>query len=275
MRQHAICSRLSRLAAFGLISAFALGGLTVGATASTSLNRRVSAGAQEFALGDDTLKVLGEYEIQGDELVGEVKLAHLRVWERFASLFPAATRPDVSVFVAINAAKSGGTDGAMQNFDDDPAGYYIALDVTGYSSNLDRTMIHEFFHLVTLRATEIPRDEAAIDSCPVFTPVFGCPLPDAYLTAWDEAFWPDYLIADFNAQGKKAVKRRFKQNKGSFVTEYAATNPAEDAAETFSEWVLRNKPATGDRIVDEKLRFWEAYPEVVAIRDQIRAGLEG
>ena len=41
----------------------------------------------------------------------------------------------------------------------------------------------------------------------------------------------------------------WRQNQDSFVTDYAATNPGEDLAETFTVFVLSPRP-TGDRIAD-------------------------
>jgi hypothetical protein len=44
-------------------------------------------------------------------------------------------------------------------------------------------------------------------------------------------------------------------------------------AEVFAEWVLETAPPTGTAQVDEKLRFFDDYPEVVAIRETVRASL--
>ncbi|MBK9051223.1 MAG: hypothetical protein IPL78_09985 [Chloroflexi bacterium] len=48
------------------------------------------------------------------------------------------------------------------------------------------------------------------------------------------------------------------------MTDYAATNPAEDIAETFMAFVLEPKP-NGDTIAEEKVLFFYQYPELVAI----------
>ncbi|MEZ5383826.1 MAG: hypothetical protein R2754_18760 [Microthrixaceae bacterium] len=69
---------------------------------------------------------------------------------------------------------------------------------------------------------------------------------------------------------------------------YSATNPAEDMAETFAEWVLLDAPTgpsfvnndphykfpvTGNRVIDQKLRFFDQFPELVALRASIREHL--
>ncbi|MGZ0712721.1 hypothetical protein ACWPKO_30715 (plasmid) [Coraliomargarita sp. W4R53] len=81
---------------------------------------------------------------------------------------------------------------------------------------LDRTILHEYAHLLTLRDSQLDR-----------------------------------YTAD------------------SFVTEYAAKNPDEDIAEVFAEWMLLSGVATGDQIVDQKLRFFDDYPELVSFRDEV------
>lgn len=62
---------------------------------------------------DDTLVVLDTYDVDGDELLGDVPEDHAAVWDRFNQLFPAELHPEITMFVAIDAEKSGGTDGAM------------------------------------------------------------------------------------------------------------------------------------------------------------------
>lgn len=53
------------------------------------------------------------------------------------------------------------------------------------------------------------------------------------------------------------------------MSDYAATNAIEDAAETFMTFVLEDEP-TGDSMVARKLEFFWGYPELVAIRERIR-----
>ena len=60
------------------------------------------------------------------------------------------------------------------------------------------------------------------------------------------------------------------------MTEYAATNPSEDFAESFMVFVLKEKPAksTADFIhKDQKILFFYDFPELVEIRDFIRNNL--
>jgi len=61
----------------------------------------------------------------------------------------------------------------------------------------------------------------------------------------------------------------YERYQDRFVTEYAATNPGEDLAETFAVFVLNERP-TGSTIADQKLNLLWADPEMVSLRDEIR-----
>lgn len=171
------------------------------------------------------------------------------------------------MFVAIDAEKSGGTDGAMQVNGLRPDERYIALDVTGSvkPKTLDRTMLHEYAHLLTLRDGQVDPNEASAADCPVYADP-KCPLDTSYLYAYLSEFWPDVQGPEFDSS-EDAIAKRY--TKDSFVTDYAAKNPDEDIAEVFAEWILEAKEPAGDSIVDQKLRFFDGYPELVAFRDQV------
>ncbi|MEZ4643120.1 MAG: hypothetical protein R3E31_10390 [Chloroflexota bacterium] len=53
-----------------------------------------------------------------------------------------------------------------------------------------------------------------------------------------------------------------------FVTDYAATNPGEDIAESFTAFILQPKP-TEDTLAAEKILFFYDYPELVALRKDL------
>jgi len=260
-----------------VMSAATLVAVTLSGCASTDTEEVVEPDAAATidleAVNDDTLFVLGTYPVEGDELIGDAPAEQLAVWDRFNELFPAELHPEITMFVAIDADKSGGTDGAMQPNGVAEGETYLALDTSGSVSPdvLDRTMIHEFAHLLTLREDQIPKDESTVAECPVYAESDGCPFDDSYLYAFYSEFWPGYLLDEFNAETEADKEERYSPDE--FVTDYAATIPSEDAAEVFAEWVLADELPTGDRIVDEKLRFFEDYPELVELRETIREGL--
>lgn len=216
-------------------------------------------------LGDDTIEVLGVFTISDGDTIDGADDDQQLVFDRFAEVIPAEYRPEVTHFVSISQEDSDGTDGAMQhpvdeNEDQIYDDYYIALDTTGSAAGatLDRTMVHEFAHLLTLRNGQITplSPEAEQSDEPVECVVYAtpeCPTDDSYLSAYFSEF------------------------------EYA--DDAEYDPEVFAEWVLNDgdvrtvtdedvrRDVVAGSVLDEKFDFFESYPELVEVRDAIRAGL--
>ena len=158
---------------------------------------------------------------------------------------------------------------------------------------LTATLVHELAHIVGLNADQIAFDEA-VAADPENTDLFeagkaacdtlfldeGCALPDAYIYAFHEAFWVDLeayaaeieAIED-EAEQEEVIAAFYEENPERFVSEYAATDIAEDFAESFAVFALQDLPPAGlER--DEKVRFFEQFPDLVAIREDLRgAGL--
>ena len=205
----------------------------------------------EQQIGDPSLAVLGSYLIDDDgELLCDPDEDALDTYARYTGLIPAEYR-DVIALVAIDQAASGGTDGALQNVydeDDEPTGErFIALDVTGYSTELERTIVHETGHLIFI----IPASDEL----------------SQYHIDFNDTFPPGEEYAE-----------------GDFVTEYAASaeDGSEDMAESWAMYVFENTDyagdADGDGVLDtvcdnclarDKVEFFGDYPELVELRDDI------
>jgi len=65
----------------------------------------------------------------------------------------------------------------------------------------------------------------------------------------------------------------YENNAEAFVTDYAATSIAEDIAESFSYFVMKDKP-TGSAVKDKKVQFFYEFPVLVQLRTKIRASLQ-
>ena len=60
----------------------------------------------------------------------------------------------------------------------------------------------------------------------------------------------------------------YDKNAERFVTEYATSSPHEDISESFSWWVINE--GKGKTVADAKQRFFGRYPQLVALKAQIR-----
>ncbi|MEZ5373010.1 MAG: hypothetical protein R2704_09770 [Microthrixaceae bacterium] len=262
---------------------------------SVDAQANVESPPRELTTGevdDDSLFIIEEYRIDGDQLVpnGDTPIPALtqKVWDRYASLFPAASRPEIDLFVGIDQEGSNGTDGALQNSALDPDKRYLALDVSGAVEfkELTRTMIHETAHLLQFRPSALQPGTKG-EFCDVYDGGEGCPKEGSYLRLWDLAFYPGVTDGEDYPQEESDIEARYSPD--AYVTDnYSATNPAEDMAETFAEWVLLDAPTgpsfvnndphypypvTGNRVIDQKLRFFDQFPELVALRANIREQL--
>ncbi len=225
---------------------------------------------------------LAVYDVEGDVLSDQsATSADLEVWDRFNEIFPADTHPEITRFRAIDAVESGGIDGSVYASNSDRTEWELVLDTTNAygRQELDRTIIHEFAHLLTLRTDQIPVG-SSVDGCAVYAPPEGCPAQDSYLHAYFSEFWPGYTTSEFSAEekgegGDCAGECATRFDTGGFVTEYAATIPTEDIAESFAEWVISDGPPEGSTTQARKFEFFDRYPELVALRDQARAALGG
>lgn len=157
------------------------------------------------------------------------------------------------------------------------------------------TIIHEFGHILALnntqydtypsvlqeRAREMPDDEYSTalngDAFACSTIAFedGCPVADSYLLLFTEAFWtPESVAMIVFEELDDSAAYFFNENPDGFVSEYAATNPIEDFAESFSYFVGLEEemlPLDGDQLLlDAKVLWFEQFPELVEIRASIR-----
>ncbi|MCR8744546.1 hypothetical protein [Romboutsia lituseburensis] len=126
------------------------------------------------------------------------------------------------------------------------------------------TIFHEYFHYMSLNSHQVVYTydydtenycEEGISS-----------KKNSYINEFYKSFWTD-IIDDRNSNNDNLYF--YERHKNSFVDEYASTDPSEDIAETFSYFVLEDKP-TGKSVKDEKIKFFYKYKELVKLRDDLR-----
>lgn len=139
----------------------------------------------------------------------------------------------------------------------------IAINLAGHKSSNEReqkaTFIHELAHIITLNLSQL--DPAITkEKCKNFYLDEGCTYANSYLNIFKNTFW------------KNVTTQNFSESK--FVTDYATTNEVEDAAESFAFFVLgKGQDILGDSVRDQKIKSFYNYPELVAIRKDMRNNL--
>lgn len=136
--------------------------------------------------------------------------------------------------------------------------------------DLIHTLIHEYGHIVSLNTDQV--DGAVAGACPRFSLNEGCAEPDSYIEEFHKRFWRQYgdrIPPDDGANPDEVADFYERQPEGTFVSEYAATNPTEDFAETWADFVLRDRPR-GSTTAERKILFMYEYAELLAERNRIR-----
>lgn len=150
-----------------------------------------------------------------------------------------------------------------------------ALDEDGqYIKEYDETIVHEFGHLLTLNATQMQQN---IDDELTYVNDEGTTKKDSYLNQFYQNFWVSIFeehqesVDPMDTEGDSAFAF-YEKYQNQFVSDYAATNPEEDIAETFRVFVFTDKPA-GKTIKDQKILFMYEDEFLVDLRNNIRTNL--
>lgn len=137
-------------------------------------------------------------------------------------------------------------------------------------------LVHEYGHLVTFDDAQFNKRMSA-QKCSkakgVHVQRHGCAIATSYIAEFTKEFWTSGEIkAAFEAEEKGKIKDIYNKHKADYVTWYAATNPLEDIAESFTDFILTNKPA-GLTEKEKKILFFYQYPELVQMRETVRANI--
>jgi hypothetical protein len=253
----------------------------------------------------DKQRFLVMYRVNGDRISNPIyesvptnlkdeqqdRTRHEALWNYFAAIIPAEQRNFVSGFSIFTDGKGHILAAVTQDYRD-PKQWDLDMDIADSSDsyNLTFTLIHEFGHLLTLNAKQVtpsrpifnhPDDprivQQEVDACSQYFPGEGCSTPSSYINVFYDRFWTRIYEEWKQIDEKKEqdedkyyrlLDKFYDKYKDRFVTDYAATSPEEDMAETWAFFILAPKPQGGS-IADQKVLFYYRYPELVDLRGQI------
>lgn len=189
------------------------------------------------------------YQVVGDTLgaacLGDHDQDLVDTWWLLAELVPADQLRDLAMFAGFREPDvDAPTLAFVQIWDAAGSEFELAvnLDQLDDLDELRLTLIHEFSHVFTASPVELDRsiDE---EDCLTYHSGEGCYEPDALMHLWVQEFWPGVNNqSDFDASQDAALDRCDADS--GLLGSYAATNPEEDFAETFSAYVLQVEPDT-------------------------------
>lgn len=212
-----------------------------------------------------------------------------RVWNYFTSLVPEQNRQMITNYSILTDGKDNIL-AAVAQTGANPRNWVLEVDIADANDygNLTFTMIHEFGHILTLNADQVPPDLNVFNNpgnkdvyqqealkCSSYFSGEGCSKSDSYMNQFYQRFWGDIYpewsqidqIDDIGLYYEK-LNEFYKNHEDRFVSEYASTNPGEDIAETWAHFVLAPKP-TGNTAADQKVLFFYEHPELVQLRAEI------
>ncbi|MEM7028760.1 MAG: hypothetical protein AAF629_04140 [Chloroflexota bacterium] len=254
-----------------------------------------------YELNEQLDLVLIEVDEAGVEQAHTLKESHQAIWLFTRQILPKKVlREEVREFHVF-------TDGAdntlayVSPLVDDPNLWQFAIDIEDAGSpdqlsqqqDFIHTLIHEFAHIITLENDQVPPDlsiteeerEEGVPSptelaCETFFTGEGCAKEQSYINLFFDRFWGDIYdelyeideVAETDEEYEEMLEDFYLDYQDRFVTEYASTNPGEDIAESFTFFVLKDKP-DGAIIAEEKVRFFYEFDTLVEMRTQIRRQL--
>jgi hypothetical protein len=217
---------------------------------------------------------------------------HQEIWAFIVEVVPAEYRTNVAYFMVFTDGPAG-TLGAVEQTAD-PEAWMLEMDVqdAGDLPALATTLVHEIAHVFTLNTSQVATDLAVFNdpeddtayaegdaACDTYFMFEGCSTPDSYINQFFARYWgelyPGWL--ELNQEQDETTLENllsdfYGRHPGQFVSSYAVTSPEEDIAESFLYFVLSPPPA-GDTIAEEKILFFYEFPELVILRDRMRASL--
>lgn len=130
-------------------------------------------------------------------------------------------------------------------------------------------IVHELAHVVSLDSVEdLARDE--LYRCEREMAVPNCPPTDSYVGQFIKQFWGDGKIgAVEHAVANDRLSSYYKVHDDEFVSEYAASAPEEDFADSFMFYML-GKRSEG-RVAKEKTAFFSGYEMFADIKIHVQA----
>lgn len=240
--------------------------------------------SQEGLGADDATDFVTAHLVVDGELgavcLGEEDPTLLRAWDDLATITPTDQLNDLAVFAgfvnpqAAELGEDAETTLAFVNaLDDEGTAFQMSVDLDEFDADPDQarlTIAHEFSHVFTTNSTQLDRSQEAFDDCTTYLAADGCFYPDALITAWVETFWGDGLLDTLDPDVEPSLEsgaERCELDAG-FLGPYAASDPEEDFAESFSAFVFAVPVPSA---AQERLDWMADQPGLVEFRERAEA----
>ncbi len=236
----------------------------------------------------DEMDLYAEYAIQDGEIIlgegmdnnGSIHADDKIIWDKIKLIMPKEYMAMISKYEVVTDGLDGSLASVYLNEDNKTWTISVDLDDTldenqNFIDDSETTLIHETSHIIALNYTQMIEDS---NDKKLYTIEEGTLKKDSYLGVFYDKFWKNHMIEHSKHSEEENADMDnedsfYNKYKDEFVTDYAATNPVEDFAESFAYFVVNKKP-TDNSIKSQKILFFYEYPEFIKIRDDIRDNIE-
>jgi hypothetical protein len=214
----------------------------------TATRDDVDCSAENLDVDESTPFISAHVVVEGRlgvACLGETDQRLVDAWNALAVIAPAGQLADIGIFGGYESAED--TDEITLAFvsalDSDGTLFQMAVNLQSAvddPAEAQLTMAHEFSHVFTALPSQIDRTDEAFDNCSTYFSGEGCYTEDSIMYQWITEFWDNGLIdqidPDAEATGESGQARCDAD--AGFFGAYAASNPEEDFAESFSAYVF-------------------------------------
>lgn len=194
------------------------------------------------------------------------------IWAAFTRIVTPEVAADQMLALRVAYAPSSDAIAAVERMSAAPARWTLTVNFAYEVARPAylRVLVHEYAHLLTLGDDDL---DPTFGDCGTTQLQEGCLLEDSTLQRFQASFWAGYGSAAPPPDSESPADgwRLFVEHTADFVTSYAAMNVVEDAAETFAEFVIRDRPSPASGLWARKILFFWDDPTYVAIREHIRS----
>lgn len=231
-----------------------------------------------YKITEEKLKKIKDYEVTGEDLkIQQDKTKHLKLWNLTKRIIPQDYRNYIGEFMIINSEEIAGY---VVEINDDLSKWQFGLAINlaydgGEPENNKEfiyTIIHEFGHILCLNKSQVDATIGESDCTHYYTGE-GCAREASYFYPFYKRFWEPIWHEFIKVESDEDIYAFYEKYDTQFVSDYAATNPGEDFAETFATFVMSDKPESTS-IANKKLLFMHQQDELVKLRDHIRTELK-
>ncbi|MCG8577593.1 MAG: hypothetical protein MI810_22120 [Flavobacteriales bacterium] len=213
-------------------------------------------------------------------------------WDVFYTIFPHEKIDKYIVSLRLITDGVNGDLGGLNQLDASLKRWELDIDTADMNLNSRDslhineylfTLVHEFGHLISLNIEQMkPTNDRYQNDKKGYLTSEGYARKGGYLDAFVKEFWTGKLMEDWTRVDElyntnewvDSIYQFYLNYPDNFVTDYAAENPEEDLAESWSFFIFKFKGRVStETIKDRKMSFFYQYPELVAYRKHIRTNI--